>query len=29
MGENIDYLFGIAYQKLYPGCTKFLALTFL
>ena len=28
-GENIDYLFGKAYQELYPGCTKCSALTFL
>ena len=28
-GENMDYLFGKAYQELYPGCTKFLAMTFL
>ena len=27
--ENIDYLFGKAYQELYPGCTKLSALTFL
>ena len=27
--KNIDYLFGDAHQALYPGCTKFSALTFL
>ena len=25
----MDYLLGKAYQELYPGCTKFLAMTFL
>ena len=27
--KNNDYLFGEAHQALYPGCTKFSALTFL
>ncbi|KAL6327397.1 hypothetical protein AAG906_019710 [Vitis piasezkii] len=28
-GKNIDYLFSEAHRELYPGCTKFSALSFL